>query len=102
MLPVPVSGPAGAYAILFRSIHSLALRADGTVIAWGYNAFGQLGDGTTTTRTTPVPVRGLAGVTAITARDGHSLALLADGTVMAWGANFYGQLGDGTTTTSTT
>ena len=82
--------------------HSLALKDDGTVWAWGYNGYGQLGDGTTTEKRTPVQVNGLSGVTAIAAGSAHSLALKNDGTVWAWGSNDYGQLGDGTTTTKIT
>jgi alpha-tubulin suppressor-like RCC1 family protein len=82
--------------------HSLALLDDGTVRAWGANGDGQLGDGTTTDRSTPVAVSGLTGVTAIAAGDVHSLALLDDGTVRAWGFNGQGQLGDGSTTRSST
>ena len=79
--------------------HAVALLADGTVKAWGYNGFGQLGDGTTTDRNSPVEVQGLSKrVTAIVAGGFHTLALLADGTVKAWGNNGNGQLGDGTTT----
>jgi len=81
--------------------HSLALKADGTVWAWGGNSAGQLGDGTYTRRTTPVQ-SGLGGVTAITCGAYHSLALKSDGTVWAWGSNGYGQLGDGTYTMRTT
>ncbi|SMB96533.1 Alpha-tubulin suppressor [Thermanaeromonas toyohensis ToBE] len=77
--------------------HSLALKSDGTVWAWGQNSYGQLGDGTTTNRYTPVQVQGLSDVVAVAAGGGHSLALKSDGTVWAWGANNYGQLGDGTT-----
>ena len=76
--------------------HSLALKSDGTVVAWGDNSSGQLGDGTTTNHTTPVAVPGLTGVVAIAAYS-HSLALKSDGTVVAWGGNYSGQLGDGTT-----
>ena len=76
--------------------HSLALRADGTVWAWGWNIAGQLGDGTTIQRLTPVQVPGLTGVVAVAAGAYHSLALKSDGTVWAWGWNAYGQLGDGT------
>ncbi|MEA2973891.1 MAG: hypothetical protein QOG82_2349 [Actinomycetota bacterium] len=79
-------------------VHSLAIRKDGTAWAWGWNAYGQLGDGTTQQRVRPVPVPGLAGVTAVSGGALHSLALTADGSVWAWGANNYGQLGDGTTT----
>jgi uncharacterized repeat protein (TIGR01451 family) len=74
------------------------LKGDGTVWAWGANAFGQLSEGTTTSRTAPVQVSGLRGVAAIAAGSSHSLALKDDGTVWAWGWNGYGLLGDGTTT----
>src|SRR5215210_4516777 len=68
--------------------------------AWGYNPYGQLGDGTTTNRTTPVGVRNLSGVKAISASYDHSLAVKEDGTVWAWGRNYYGELGNGTNTDS--
>jgi alpha-tubulin suppressor-like RCC1 family protein len=86
----------GVQAVAGGSQHSLALRSDGTVWAWGDNGSGRLGDGTTTNRSTPVSVAGLSGVTAIAAGGEHSLALLSDGTVRAWGHNQYGKLGDGT------
>jgi alpha-tubulin suppressor-like RCC1 family protein len=81
--------------------HTLAVRSDGTVAAWGANNSGQLGDGTTTNRTTPVTVSGLSDVTRVSAGGAHSVAVRSDGTV-AWGANYYGQLGDGTTINRTT
>jgi alpha-tubulin suppressor-like RCC1 family protein len=77
--------------------HNLALRADGTVWAWGYNAFGQLGNGTTNDAYTPVQVSGLTNIVAISGRAYHCLALRADGNVWAWGWNSYGQLGIGST-----
>gem|GEM_PF-2254638 len=107
--PVQVKGPGGTgyltgvVAIAAGSHHSLALRSDGTVWAWGGNWAGQLGDGTTTGRSIPVQVKGpggtgyLTGVVAVAAGDVFSLALRSDGTVWAWGGNAYGQLGDGTT-----
>jgi alpha-tubulin suppressor-like RCC1 family protein len=76
--------------------HSLALTADRKVYSWGYNYYGQTGDGGSANRLSPVHV--LSNVVAIAAGDYHSLALLADGTVMAWGQNGSGALGDGTTT----
>jgi alpha-tubulin suppressor-like RCC1 family protein len=77
--------------------------SDGTLRAWGHNAFGQLGDGTTISRSQPVAVDATAlppgvAVTAIAAGRFHSVALLSNGTLLAWGQNFFGQLGDGTTT----
>ncbi len=78
--------------------HSLALKSDGTVWAWGANWSGQLGDSSTAERHIPTQVPGLTGVVAIAAGDSHSLALKADGTVLSWGANDSGQLGDGSTT----
>lgn len=77
--------------------HSLALKPDGTVWAWGKNDCGQLGDGTTINKSIPVQVQNLFGVVAIAAGDYHSLAVKSDGTVWAWGKNDCGQLGDDTT-----
>jgi len=76
--------------------HSLALKNDGTVWAWGNNGQGQLGDGTTVHKTEPMQVPGLSNVTSVAAGSSHSLALKDNGTVWAWGANDSGQLGDGT------
>jgi alpha-tubulin suppressor-like RCC1 family protein len=55
--------------------HVLGLRSDGTVVAWGNNSNGQLGDGTTTTRVTPVQVSGLSGVSQVSAGFDYSLAV---------------------------
>jgi len=74
--------------------HALALLADGTVMAWGNNGNGQLGDGTTANRLTPVRAPIPSRAVAVAAGEDTSLALLADGTVMAWGGNGNGQLGD--------
>ena len=77
--------------------HTVALRHDGTVWAWGHNWYGQLGDGTTIDRYTPVQVQNLSNVTAIAAGWVHTVALRSDGTVWTWGVNHWGQLGDGAT-----
>ncbi|MEA2828019.1 MAG: hypothetical protein QOG43_2458 [Actinomycetota bacterium] len=92
--PGPVGGGlSGVTAISAGVFHSLALRGDGTVWAWGWNAYGQLGDGSLVDRSLPVQVAGLAGVVAIAAGGLHNLALKGDGTVWAWGENGVGQLG---------
>lgn len=93
--PLNVGSLTSVVAVSAGDEHSLALLSNGTVMAWGDNLFGQLGDGTTTGSTTPVPVPGLSNVTAIAAGYDYSLALLSNGTVMAWGDNTLGQLGDG-------
>ena len=98
--PIQLMGLTGMTMtrIAARYYHSLALNADGTVWAWGNNAYGQLGDGTTTNRNHPGQVTGLTNVVRIAVGDTHNLAVKADGTIWAWGRNYYGQLGDGTTT----
>ena len=103
--PVPVVGPSavgyftGAQAIAAGSEHSLALRNDGTVWAWGRNDDGQLGLNTNDNHTVPYQVHGpenvgyLSGITAVAAGSGHSLAVGNDGHVYTWGWNGFGQLG---------
>ena len=97
--PVQVTGLTDVVRVMPSGYdHSLAVKADGTVRAWGYNIWGMLGDGTTTNQWTPVAVSGLTGAQAVAAGIFHSLALKNDGTVWSWGDNAHGQLGDGTTT----
>jgi alpha-tubulin suppressor-like RCC1 family protein len=65
--------------------HTLALKTDGSLWAWGNNDSGQLGDGTITARSTPVRV--LDDVRAVAAGTRHTLALKTDGSLWAWGSN---------------
>lgn len=97
----------GIKAIAAGYRHSLALRTDGSVRAWGHNSSGQLGDGTNTSSNTPVSVKTRSGallgeVKAVAGGGEHSLALKTDGTVRSWGENLYGQVGNGTNTNSNT
>jgi alpha-tubulin suppressor-like RCC1 family protein len=100
-IPVPVSLPTGTTvkAISAGEAHSLALASTGQVLAWGFNAVGQLGNASTTDSDTPVPVALPTGikVAGIAAGGLHSLALTSTGQVLAWGFGLQGELGNGTT-----
>ncbi|NOK16163.1 RCC1 domain-containing protein [Corallococcus carmarthensis] len=95
--PGQVPGLTGVVSIAAGGTgHTLAAKSDGTVWAWGRNGPGQVGDGTSTSRSSPVQVLGVSGVVTVAAGDFHSLGLKSDGTVWGWGYNGPGQLGDGT------
>ena len=86
-LPFPARVPdlTEVVAISAGYSHTLALLKDGTVRAWGDNSMGQLGDGTTETRTRPVPAQGVRNAIGVAAGADFSVALLANGTAMTWG-----------------
>ncbi len=103
-VPVKVNLPVGTKvtAVAAGAEHNLAVTSTGAVLAWGYNADGQLGDGSTGASDVPVKVSLATGtkVTAVAAGALHSLALTSTGAVLAW-ANGDGELGDGNRTTAT-
>jgi len=78
------------------SRHTVAIRRDGTLWAWGHNSFGQLGDGTTADRNTPVQVGEFTNWVSVSAGTNHTMAIREGGTLWAWGQNGSGELGDGT------
>ncbi len=94
--PQEVPGLRGVVAVACHELSSMALKLDGTVWSWGYNAYGTLGDGTTTTRLAPVQVLGISDARSIAAGCVYSGAIRADGSVWTWGDNGFGELGDGT------
>jgi len=95
MAPVRV-GPASDWvAVAAGGSHSLGIRADGSLWAWGYNGYGQLGlaEGDTSNRNHPTPVGTDRDWVAVAAGANHSLAIRANGSLYAWGQNNIGQLG---------
>ncbi|MFZ2276735.1 MAG: choice-of-anchor D domain-containing protein, partial [Prosthecobacter sp.] len=96
---------AGKSVVSFAAgaTHNIALCSDGTLVTWGYNSFGQLGNNSFTQSNIPVTVitagTVLAGKTVIGVAAGSycSLALCSDGTVASWGSNINGQLGNNST-----
>ena len=82
--------------------HTVGITKSGAAYAWGYNYYGQLGDGTTHNRGTPVLVSGGHTWASIGVGNQHTVGITTGGAAYAWGDNPYGQLGDGTTTDRST
>lgn len=96
--PVDVGGLDGAAQQLAAgSSHTCAALAGGSAQCWGWNTFGQVGDGSVSFRYDPVFVEGIDSVAALSGGYAHSCALRSDSSVSCWGWNIYGQDGDGTT-----
>jgi uncharacterized repeat protein (TIGR02543 family) len=111
-VPVQVQGVNNPILVTAGYLFGVALLQDHTLVAWGDNLDGTMGDGTTTNRLTAVPVPGIDNVVWVSAGWTHVVAIRADGTVWTWGQNIwggafstcnggvfcgYGKLGDGTT-----
>jgi len=77
--------------------HSIAVKANGSLWAFGDNRSGMLGDGTLEARNAPIRIGAENDWRSIAAGGEHSMAIKNDGSLWAWGANFNGELGDGTT-----
>ncbi|AZB10810.1 T9SS C-terminal target domain-containing protein [Chryseobacterium sp. G0162] len=89
-------------SVAIGNLHSLGIKTDGTLWSWGYNSYGQLGDGTVSNRNTPKQIGTATDWVSITTGENYSLALKSNGTLWAWGKNTNGQIGDGTTNSKTT
>jgi hypothetical protein len=94
---VQIGAAADWQAVAAGQHHTVALKQDGTLWAWGQNSYGQLGDGTTAQRNSPVQIGIAADWQAVATGYSHNVAIKQDGTLWGWGYNGNGQLGDGTT-----
>jgi alpha-tubulin suppressor-like RCC1 family protein len=97
--PVTVIGGITTWSQISAGLnHCLGLTTAGVVYAWGQNTYGNLGDGTSTQRTSPVTVVGsITTWTQVITGGRHNLGLTSAGIAYAWGQNGNGQVGDNTT-----
>ena len=105
-MPVQTANLTNATSIDGGAYSSVARKSDGSVWAWGWNEYGQLGNGNRDAQLAPVQVAGSLSVASgpgqLAAHALNALAVKSDGTVVAWGDDYYGQLGDTTTTNRST
>ncbi|MBU0651397.1 MAG: SUMF1/EgtB/PvdO family nonheme iron enzyme [Proteobacteria bacterium] len=97
-IPIQIGTGTNWSAVAAGGRHTMAIKDDGTLWVWGYNGYGQLGDGTQTDKNTPVQIGTGTNWSAVTAGAFHTVAIKGDGTLWAWGYNDDGQLGNGTQT----
>ncbi len=95
--PTLVVGGQSFAAIVAGQLHTCGLTGAGVAFCWGRNSFGQLGDGTTTTRLLPTQLAGTISFAALTASTNGSCGVTRAGVAYCWGGNTYGEVGDGTT-----
>src|SRR3989454_4429496 len=93
----PQSASVRFTAVSVGRHHTCGLTPAGSAYCWGDNSRGQLGDETTTARSSPVLVVGRVSYAAVSAGNSHTCGITAAGTAYCWGLNVQGQLGDGTT-----
>jgi alpha-tubulin suppressor-like RCC1 family protein len=89
---------SGVVSVALGGNHTCAVKTDGSLWCWGYNEYGQVGDGTNgigASKNTPVQIMS-SGVSSVALGGNHTCAVKTDGSLWCWGYNYYGQLGDGT------
>jgi alpha-tubulin suppressor-like RCC1 family protein len=96
-VPTKVSGTIAFTSLAGGGLHTCGLTSEGVAYCWGSNIEGQLGDGSTTDRTTPTAVSGGLRFVSVTAGHGHTCGLTSVGKGYCWGRHFEGQLGNGST-----
>ncbi|MDR2182792.1 MAG: hypothetical protein LBE55_01325 [Clostridiales bacterium] len=95
---VPIRVMEDVAAVSAGGLHTMAIKNDGSLWAWGHNTLGQLGNGEVSDLDAPIiqPIKIMDGVIAVSAGNSHTMAITADGVLWAWGSNWRGALGDGT------
>ncbi|TDH27775.1 T9SS type A sorting domain-containing protein [Segetibacter sp. 3557_3] len=99
--PTQVGTDRNWLTVVAGSLHSIALKSDGTIWSWGSNQSGELGNGTNTMSAVPLPAGLENRWMSIATMDVHNLGIKCDGSAWAWGNNFRGQFGNGTNTNAT-
>lgn len=95
--PIQISNEPNWAFVSAGEFHSLAIKKDGTLWAWGDNSYGQLGDNSTTQRNVPVQIGAATDWVGVYAGFEHSMARKADNSLWSWGDNSFGELGNGNT-----
>ena len=96
--PVQIGSDSNWISVSAGDNHSLAIKSNGTIWAWGAGSSGRLGVGDTTGRTSPTQIGSDSNWISVSGGSLHTLAIKSNGTLYAWGSNINGRLGDGTTT----
>jgi len=94
--PVQIGKDTNWVMAAARVFRATALKSDGSLWAWGWNIYGELGDRTYESRSAPVRIGNENNWTSVFVGNDHTLAIKRDGTLWSWGENREGQLGDGT------